>query len=128
MDPLPLTLFLLPDTFAVCRLPAEAALPAWATAGAFYAITRTAEELSLVCPQQHVPADITCQTGWRCLQVAGPLDFALTGVLASLAQPLAAAGVSIFALSTYNTDYMLVPSADLQTAVAALHSSGHVLA
>lgn len=128
MDPLPLTLLLLPDTFAVCRLPTETALPDWATIGAFYAITRTAEELSLVCPQQHVPAGVACQPGWRCLQVAGPLDFSLTGVLASLAQPLAAAGVSIFALSTYDTDYLLVQAAQLQTALAALHNAGHMLA
>jgi hypothetical protein len=124
----PITLSLLPETFAVCRLPAEAPLPAWALAGPFFAITRTADELSIVCVQAQVPSGVTCQPGWRCLQVAGPLDFALTGVLASLAQPLAAAGVSIFALSTYDTDYLLVPEAQLDAAQAALHSAGHMLA
>ena len=69
-----------------------------------------------------------CQPGWRCLQVAGPLDFALTGVLASLAQPLAAAGVSIFAISTYDTDYLLVPDEALDASLAALRSAGHTLA
>jgi hypothetical protein len=124
----PLTLFLLLDTFAVCRLPAGAALPAWATAGAFYAVTRTADELSIVCVQEQVPAGVTCQPGWRCLQVAGPLDFALTGVLASLAQPLAAAGISIFTLSTYDTDYLLVRDETLDAARAALRNAGHTLA
>ena len=128
MAPLHLTLSLLPDILAVCRLPAGAVLPAWATAGAFYAVTRTADELSVVCPQQQVPAGVTCQPGWRCLQVAGPLDFALTGVLASLAQPLAEAGVPIFALSTYDTDYLLAPAASLDAALAALRSAGHILA
>ena len=124
----PLTLFLLPETFAVCRLPADAALPAWALSGPFCAITRTADELSVVCVQAQVPPGVVCQPGWRCLQVAGPLDFGLTGVLASLAQPLAGAGVSIFAISTYDTDYLLTPEASLDAALAALHSAGHILA
>ena len=128
MTSLQLALSLLPDTFAVCRLPAEAALPAWATAGDFYAITRTAHELSLVCAQEQVPAGVICQPGWRCLQVAGPLDFALTGVLASLAQPLARAGVSIFAISTFDTDYLLIQNDALDVAQTALCSAGHALA
>jgi hypothetical protein len=124
----PLTLVLLPETFAVCRLPADAPLPAWALAGPYFAITRTSDELSIVCVQAQVPSGVTCQPGWRCLQVAGPLDFALTGVLASLAQPLAAAGVSIFAISTYDTDYLLVPDRSLAAALAALRNAGHILA
>ncbi len=123
-----LTLSLLPDTFAVCRLAANAPLPGWALDGPFYAVTRTGEELSLVCRQDQVPAGVICQPGWRALQVAGPLDFALTGVLASLAQPLAAAGISIFALSTFDTDYLLVPEATLEAAQTALCNAGHMLA
>jgi hypothetical protein len=128
MAPLQLALTLLPDTFAVCRLPAGAELPAWATAGAFYAVIRTAAELSIVCAQTQTPAGVTCQPGWRCLQVAGPLNFALTGVLASLAQPLAEAGISIFALSTYDTDYLLIQDKSLDAAQAALRNAGHMLA
>lgn len=124
----PLTLFLLPETFAVCRLPAGAALPPWATSGSLYAVTRTADELSIVCVQTQVPDGVVCQPGWRCLQVAGPLDFALTGVLASLAGPLAAAGVSIFAISTYDTDYLLLPGSALAGAVTALRNAGHTVA
>jgi hypothetical protein len=124
----PLILSLLPETFAVCRLPADAPLPAWALAGPFFAITRTDEELSIVCVEEHAPASVLCQPGWRCLQVAGPLDFALTGVLASLAQPLAAVGISIFAISTYDTDYLLIQHETLEAAQAALRNAGHTLA
>lgn len=77
--------------------------------GPFYAVTRTAHELSLVCAQDQAPPGIPCQPGWRCLQVAGPLDFALTGVLASWRSRWPRPGVSIFAISTYDTDYLLVP-------------------
>lgn len=128
MAALQFALTLLPDIFAVCRLPAGTELPAWATSGGFFAVTRTVDELSIVCAQAQVPNGVTCQPGWRCLQVAGPLDFALTGVLASLAQPLAAAGVSIFAISTYDTDYLLIPDETVDAARAALHNAGHTLA
>ena len=123
-----LTLVLLSDTFAICRLSAPAALPAWAMVGSFCAVTRTPEELSIVCIERTVPADVTCQRGWRGLKVAGPLDFALTGVLASLAVPLAGAGVSIFAVSTYDTDYVLVWEGQLDTAIDALRRAGFAIA
>ena len=123
-----LTLALLPDTFAICRLPASAALPTWAMVGSFCAVTRTPEELSIVCAEQAVPAGVTCQRGWRGLKVAGPLDFALTGVLASLAGPLAEAGVSIFAISTYDTDYLFVREEQLDTAIDALRRAGFAIA
>ena len=92
------------------------------------AIVRTAEELSIVCAEQAVPAGVTCQRGWRGLKVAGPLDFALTGVLASLAGPLAEAGVSIFAISTYDTDYLFVREEQLGTAIDALRRAGFAIA
>lgn len=107
-------------SFAVCRLAPEAALPA-----RFFSVTRTAEELSVVCRESDAPPDACCEPGWSCLQVAGPLDFALTGVLASLATPLATAGVSVFALSTFDTDYLLVKSASLARALDALRGAGH---
>jgi hypothetical protein len=87
-----LRLIILPDTFAVCRLPADSTVPAWAT-GDFLSITRTADELSIVCLDAAVPEDVQCERGLRCLRVAGSLDFSLVGVLASLAVPLAEAGV-----------------------------------
>lgn len=123
-----LTLTLLPDTFAICRLPASAALPAWAATGPFSAVVRTSEELSMVCVEQSAPPDVACARGWRGLKVAGPLDFALTGVLASLAGPLAEAGVSIFAISTYDTDYLFVRGEQFDTAVDTLRRAEFAVA
>ena len=81
----------------------------------------------MVCPERRVPEGVRRQGGWRCLAVRGPLPFELTGVLASLASPLAAAAVPIFAVSTFDTDYLLIPGDDLEAAVAALDAAGHRL-
>jgi hypothetical protein len=120
-----LTLILLPQTFAVCRLGPTEPLPSWATSGALCSVTRTPSELSVVCPQASVPDGIPAERGWRCLVVAGPLDFALAGILASLATPLAAAGIALFALSTYDTDYLLVKADQVARAVDVLSAAGH---
>ncbi len=120
-----LTLSLLPGEFAVCRLDARAAIPAWAVGHALFAIVRTSEETSVVCPSSAVPEGVVAERGWRCLKVHGPLVFEQVGVLASLAVPLARAGVSIFAISTYDTDYLLIKGHDLPTALAALRQAGH---
>jgi hypothetical protein len=122
-----LTLSLLPDPFAVCRLDAHAPIPGWAAARDFFSITRTCDELSIVCPQSDVPGEIKCERGWRCLKVEGQLDFALTGILASLAAPLADAGIGIFAISTFDTDYLLVKEKDLERAIAVLSQAGHTV-
>ena len=120
-----LTLELLPGRLAVCRLDADAPLPAWAAAGGFVSLTRTDAELSIVCLQEGVPAGVCAEPGWRCLRVKGPLGFGLTGVLASLASPLASSGVSIFVVSTYDTDYLMVQERDLERGVSALERAGH---
>jgi hypothetical protein len=123
-----LNLSLLPETFAICRLDAGSPIPAWALAAeGFVSITRTGDELSTVCPKALVPYNVQASRSWRCLRVAGPLDFTLVGVLASLASPLAAAGISIFALSTYETDYLLVREAQLPAAIEALAAAGHTV-
>jgi hypothetical protein len=119
-----LTLRVLGGTFAICRLPPEAPLPAWAGAGPLVSLTRTTEELSVVCAEEAVPPDVGRVGGWRALMVVGPLDFALTGILAALAGPLAAAGIALFALSTYDTDYLLVPGTRLAEAVVVLRQAG----
>jgi len=122
----PLTLILHRARFAVCQLPADAPLPAADRLGELWSVTRTPDELSLVVEASAVdPAWRTVEAGWRCLQVEGPLDFSLVGILAALAGALAEAGVSIFALSTYNTDYLLVRDADVRRAVRALRGQGH---
>jgi hypothetical protein len=115
--------------YAVCRLAPEADAPAVPPQGTgFWSLTEVGEERSLVCLQDLAPAagDGTAVVpGWRILEVAGPLDLALTGVVASLAAPLADAGVPIFPIATYDTDWILVPGAQLAAAIAALRAAGH---
>ncbi len=109
---------------AICRLPAGAPIPDWAATGAFSSITRTPDEVSIVCSQSSVPPGVQSQAGWRAFQVQGPLDFALTGILVRLTAPLATAGVPVFALSTFDTDYLLVREADAGRAVTAWLQAG----
>ncbi len=120
-----LELEVLPGVLAVCRLPAGAPVPSWFGNQGFASVTRTADETSIVCDASVVPPGVVTESGWRAIKVAGPLDFGLTGVLLSLAQPLADAGVPIFVLSTYDTDYVLVKEAGLREALAALSEAGH---
>lgn len=120
-----LTLVAVSGTFAVCRLSHDSPLPAWAVMGELFSVTRTADELSVVCRQEAVPEGVKCERGWRCLRVAGSMPFTLVGVLASLTGPLARAGVSVFAVSTFDTDYLLVKEADLTRSVAVLRAAGH---
>ncbi len=117
-----MNLTVLPGTLAVCRLPATDRIPSWALElhEGFVSITRTPDELSIVCPQEAVPPDTTVEEGFRALMVPGPIPFEVTGVLARIATPLAAAGISIFAIATYDTDYVLVRETDLDRALSAL--------
>jgi uncharacterized protein len=119
-----ISLQLLPDELAVCRLEPGAPLPAWAMNGPLWSVTRTQSELSLVCDQANVPGQILAERDWRVFMVNGPLDFSLTGILFQLSAALAQAGVSLFALSTYDTDYILVKSERVQQALAAFTSAG----
>jgi hypothetical protein len=100
----------------------DAPIPGWAHSS-FFSVTRTRDELSIVCSEENVPEGVLCDRGWHCLQVKGPLDFEMTGILASLAVPLAEADVSIFAISTYDTDYLLVR--ELDRSITALSNAGH---
>ncbi len=120
-----LTLTLLPGTVAICRLDACAEIPSWACKGDFFSITRTAHELSIICPQESVPAGVRREKGYRCFKVKGPLDFASTGILDLLTTPLAQAGVSVFAVSTFDTDYLLVKQEQTKKAIVALSEAGH---
>jgi hypothetical protein len=122
-----MTLVPLEGAYAICRLDGDAPLPGWVAGHPFVSISRTAEELSVVCRQEAVPEGIRCERGWRCLRVAGTLDFSLVGVLASMLGPLADAGVSVFVQSTFDTDYLLVKEQDLLQAVEALRRAGHIV-
>ncbi|MBI5767349.1 MAG: ACT domain-containing protein [Verrucomicrobia bacterium] len=115
---------MLPDTFAVCRLECGAAWPAWAR-GSFVSVTATDDELSVVCPAAEVPAEVRAERDWRVLKIVGPFAFSTVGVLASLAAPLAQAGISLLTISTYDTDYLLVKSDALERAAGTLVDAGH---
>ncbi len=122
-----LTLTVLPDRYAICRLDARAAVPEWVSGDDFVSISRTRDELSIVCLERNLPPGINGARGWRVLKCEGPLDFALTGIVASLAEPLADAGIPIFPIATHDTDYMLVKEPHLEIAVNALTSYGHAV-
>jgi hypothetical protein len=123
---------MVPGTYAVCRMPASAALPAWA-GKAFVSITRTIDELSIVCEERRIPADVEdgiefqLERGWVLLKLHGPFPLDAIGVLASVTKPLAEATISLFALSTYDTDYVLVKRTHAKQAIAALTLAGHKL-
>ena len=120
-----LTLRLLPGTFAICRLDAVAPVPAWMPQGAFHATIRTAEELSIYCAESAVPSEVRAERGWRALQLIGPFDFSEFGVIASVAVPLAEAGISISVLATFDTDYIFVRESALESAAEILQAGGH---
>src|SRR5512144_279535 len=121
-----LALDVLPDVLCVARRDPDAGVPASVLRSpGLVSLTRTAAELCVVCREEVVPQRARVERGWRALRVAGPLEFALTGVLASLAQPLSDAGISVFAVSTYDTDYLLVRDVALDRAVQALEAAGH---
>jgi len=122
-----LNLDLLEGNFAVVRLDPDEAVPAWARGGTLWSITQTPEELSILCASERVPPGLRTEGPFRALKVRGPLDMAMTGVLTSIADPLAEAGLSIFALSTFDTDYVLVPEAAVDAAIRVLRLAGHLV-
>jgi|GEM_PF-820513 len=120
-----LTLTLLPEMFGIYRLRPSENIPAWAFESAFFSITRTSRELSIVCPDRRIPSGVAGSRRWRALSVKGTLDFTEIGVIASLAVPLKEARVPIFVISTFDTDYLLVRERHLKTAVDVLSHEGH---
>ena len=122
-----LELEVLPDRLAVCRLNSNDESPLRAASGVF-SVTRTADELSVVCPEDDAPEGAEVSGGWRALKVHGPLDHTATGILASIAGPLAEAGVALFPLATFDTDYVLVQDEAVDRATSALEAAGHRVA
>lgn len=120
-----LKLKLLKDKYGVCRINNTESIPEWAKSLEFSSITRTKEELSIVCAQYDIPDDIQCEKDWRILKIAGPLDFSLVGILAFISTILADCDVSIFAISTYDTDYILVKEKYLSKAIESLEQKGY---
>jgi len=115
-----LTMKLLKERFGVCRLNKNELIPEWAKNSSFYSITKTLDELSIVCSQDSIPSNTKCEKDWRILKVEGPLVFSLIGILSSISTILAQKGISIFAISTYDTDYILVKDKDIANAINAL--------
>ncbi len=123
----PQTLYLLLEVFAICRLEEGSAVPQWLQTDHFFSLTSTPDELSLVCPAETVPEGGQADRGWRCLKLQGPFEFSLTGILNSVTVPLAEAGIGIFAISTYDTDYVLVKEHSLPQALSVLTHAGHTI-
>ena len=119
------TIFTLPGRLAVCRLDPGDKAPGWAASGALVSVTRTGEELSVVCSEVAVPDGVQCEKGWRCLRIRGPLAFSEVDVLSSLIAPLAKAGIPVFVVSTYDTDNILVKEERLPAAQAILAAEGY---
>ena len=111
---------LLKEKYGVCRLDKAELIPQWATVSDFFSVTKTSDELSIVCNENNIPSGIKCEKNWRVLKIEGPLDFSLIGILASISTILAQKSISIFAVSTYDTDYILVKDKDIDNAIAAL--------
>ena len=120
-----LTLIPVKGAYAICRLEADTPLAAWLSGGPFLSVTRTSDELSIVCDENAVPQGVRCERGWRCLRGAGTLDFSLVGIVASMVNPLAHAGIGVFVVSTFDTDYLLLKEENLGTALKVLLRHGH---
>jgi hypothetical protein len=112
------------EEFSICRLESDQPVPDWAT-GKFVSITRTPDELSVVCPSVRVPRDVKHESGWRCFHVVGPFQFSEVGVIASLVEPLAKADVPVFVISTFDTDWLLIQEPFLERAIDVLEKSEH---
>jgi hypothetical protein len=125
--PSSLIIDVLAGPLSICRLAAGAPIPAWATAAPFFTVTRTADELSIICATDRVPDEVTASGGWRALKLVGPFDLTEVGILLRVAAPPAAARVSMLPVATYDTDYVLVRAPQLAAAVAALRGDGHEL-
>jgi hypothetical protein len=121
-----LELSLVPERFAISRLATDSPIP-WGTQGPFFSVTRTGDELSIVTELSRVPVGVQSQPGWRVLKVHGPFVLSEIGILATLATPLAEAKISLFAVSTFDTDYLLLASETLPAAIAALERAGHTV-
>jgi uncharacterized protein len=117
----------MPNLYVIVRLVPDAPLPAWATKGEFTSITRTADELSIVCAAENIPKEFALGPRWICLKLEGPFPFSQTGILLSFIEPLSNNGVPIFAISTYDTDYVLVQEEFVGQMQQALAEAGHKL-
>ena len=120
-----LAMKLLKEKYGVCRLEVKDSTPDWAITGEFYSITKTSDELSILCSEGNIPSGVKCERDWRILKVEGPLDFSLVGILSSIAAVLAKVKISVFVISTYDTDYILVKEKNLTKSIDSLQAEGY---
>jgi hypothetical protein len=121
------TLLLQAGEYATCRLLPSEPVPAWADSAGFSSVTRTADELSIICAAAFVPANIHAERGWRLFKFQGPFAFTATGILSSVLAPLATAHISSLAIATFDTDYLMVKAEKLEAAVRAIEAAGHLV-
>lgn len=122
-----LTIIVLPGEYAMCRMEPGSSFPSWALLSAFYTVSKSEHELSIVCEASLVPPSVECSKEWRLLKIAAILDLNLTGITAQFSTALANAGVNLCVIATYDTDYILVPQQKLATAIMALQEAGFVI-
>jgi hypothetical protein len=127
MDLPRITLEQAPGNYAVSRLDADAALPAWADGPGFMTVSRSAQELSILCLAERVPPGVLSESGWTCFRFVGPFAFGATGIVLSVVQPLSTAGIGVFVVSTYDGDHLMVKHADLARATGLLRAASHTL-
>jgi hypothetical protein len=118
-------LFLLEGLFAVCRLDKKAPIPDWAVSEPFFSVTRTDDELSVVCPQEGIPGGFDCEAGWRCFKIESPFEFDLTEAISSVAAPLAEADIVMFIMATQDSDYLMVKESELERTISVVSQAGY---
>ncbi len=121
------TITILKEIFGIARLDKNSPIPEWAKKGSFYSITNTSDELSIVCEKTNIPEDVKISNNWKIFKIEGPFDFSLVGIMAHLSTVLADGGVSIFTISTFDTDYILVKEENLEKATELLRKAGHIV-
>ncbi|MGE5108708.1 MAG: ACT domain-containing protein [Sphingobacteriales bacterium] len=117
----------LPGTYSLCRLSPIEKIPGWIFNSSFYTVSKTPDELSVVCETEFVPADIKKNTGWKMLRIDAVLDLSLTGITAKFSAPLAEAGVNLCVIATYDTDYVMIQEEKLAIARTALNNAGFIV-
>lgn len=122
-----LTMKLLKEKYGVCRFDNSVSIPSWAFEGEFYSISKTEDELSIVCLQENIAEGIKSEKDWRVFKVEGPLDFFLVGILSKISGLMAEEGISIFAISTYDTDYILIKEKDISKAIEKFVKQGYCI-
>jgi hypothetical protein len=120
-----LNLTSLQGSFSICQLDPKSEIPAWASKGVFFSITHTSYELSIICEQKFIPENTKCEPNWHVLMIEGPFNFGEIGILDSITKHLAQASISLLAVSTFDTDFVLIKSSQFNEAIKILRSAGH---